>query len=302
MKLELRPYKLVIYQEGGHFSEHRDSVRGENHIGTLVYILNSEFAGGELVVRRNDTEMWISEPGEWIAMYGDCPHRVNPVTSGTRVSLIFDIYNMGGTDDYRFFDEDIADRCEDGEERHLDADARQPIYRELDTELEKYSDVVICLAHLYPICQAVPSSLKSSDSTLYTLLHDHGAYDLSIVPITVFKSKYERGSNHVTGDLIDLSYVTGNTQRVPRGRTKLIIPTDVSSDEVLHFSEYIHHVGNEPQAEESEYLLTGLCVTKKARSEVATQNGERGAGTGAKRELCLVNDGDDAAGKVARLV
>jgi hypothetical protein len=78
MELEVRPYKLVIYQEGGHFDEHRDSVRGENHIGTLVLILNSEFTGGELVVSQGKEECSISRPNEWIAMYGDCPHRVTP--------------------------------------------------------------------------------------------------------------------------------------------------------------------------------------------------------------------------------
>ena len=78
MELEVRPYKLVIYQEGGFFSEHRDSVRGENHIGTLVYILNSAFTGGELVVRQNDVEKRISQPYQWMAMYGDCPHRIEP--------------------------------------------------------------------------------------------------------------------------------------------------------------------------------------------------------------------------------
>jgi len=65
MKLEVRPYKRVIY-----------SVRGENNIGILVHILKSDFTGGELVVRQNDKQKSIFKTGEWMAINGDCPHRI----------------------------------------------------------------------------------------------------------------------------------------------------------------------------------------------------------------------------------
>ena len=91
-QLELRPYKLVIYQEGGHFDAHRDTVRGEGHIGTLVVILNSEYTGGELVVTHGGRSETVAGAYSWVAMYGDCMHQIHPVTSGTRVSLIYDIY------------------------------------------------------------------------------------------------------------------------------------------------------------------------------------------------------------------
>jgi len=94
-ELELRLYKLVIYKEGGHFDEHRDTVRGEGHIGTLVVILNSYYEGGELIISHNGRTETVTGAYNWVAMYGDCLHKINPVTSGTRVSLIYDIYSKG---------------------------------------------------------------------------------------------------------------------------------------------------------------------------------------------------------------
>ena len=92
LRLTVRPYKLVIYKESGHFDAHRDTVRGDGHIGTLVIILNSEYTGGELEVTHGGRTEVVTGPYNWVAMYGDCLHKINPVTSGTRVSLIYDIY------------------------------------------------------------------------------------------------------------------------------------------------------------------------------------------------------------------
>ena len=85
MIFDIQPYKLVIYQEGGHFTEHVDSVRGENHVGTLVYFCNSEFTGGELEVSARDVTERFGGPHVWVALYGDCKHQVLPVTSGTAI-------------------------------------------------------------------------------------------------------------------------------------------------------------------------------------------------------------------------
>ena len=133
-KIEMKPYKLVIYKEGGHFAEHRDSVRGENHIGTLVQILNSEFTGGRLVVRQNDKEVSISKPGEFIAMYGDALHRVEPVTSGTRVALIFDLYQTDTYTEKEFKNEyGVACCVVDSELQHaVSDDTRSKVFTALD--------------------------------------------------------------------------------------------------------------------------------------------------------------------------
>ena len=91
--------KLVRMQSGKPDADHpsvaahRDTVRGDGHIGTLVLILNSEYTGGELEITHSGQTEVVTGPYSWVAMYGDCLHKINPVTSGTRVSLIFDIIN-----------------------------------------------------------------------------------------------------------------------------------------------------------------------------------------------------------------
>ena len=141
--LELRPHKLVIYQEGGHFNAHRDTVRGEGHIGTVVLILNSDYTGGELEIVHAGETVSVTGAYRWVAMYGDCLHQIKPVTSGTRVSLIFDIYTTP----------DAVLRPS----AQVDCPAEKAaLVAELSKELEKYEAVAICLEHLYPKHQAVP--------------------------------------------------------------------------------------------------------------------------------------------------
>jgi predicted 2-oxoglutarate/Fe(II)-dependent dioxygenase YbiX len=236
-KVELRPYKLVIYQEGGHFDAHRDTVRGDGHIGTLVLILNSKYTGGELEITHNGQTEVVTGPYSWVAMYGDCLHKINPVTSGVRVSLIFDIYNPalgrgitsavpragdadGEADEQSMDEEEGSDYDDDeGEEESDDEDAgrfwegpahdlpkaddrvrevtdalRQIVIKGIDKELDASESVVICLAHKYPLCQAVPEFLKGGDLALYELLKD--AFDAQVVACTVVHGWDEEENQH----------------------------------------------------------------------------------------------------------
>lgn len=82
--------KLVIYSNGGHFEQHRDTVRETNHIGTAVFTLGSSFEGGALafpVLKKKFKERF-----EATAFYTDVIHMVEPVTKGTRVVLTFRIF------------------------------------------------------------------------------------------------------------------------------------------------------------------------------------------------------------------
>ena len=66
-QLEAKMYKLNIYSQGGFFKAHRDTPKAENHIGSLVIGLPSDFQGGELVVRQDGKEQifdWGKSCGE----------------------------------------------------------------------------------------------------------------------------------------------------------------------------------------------------------------------------------------------
>ena len=188
-RLDVRPYKLVIYKEGGHFEAHRDTVRGKGHIGTLAVILNSEYRGGELEVTHNGHTEVVTGPYSWVAMYGDCLHKINPVTSGTRVSLIYDIYSKKTDNGYSSSSADIWKVPYDSTTplstipRGADQAQKQKVIEGMHEQLRGFDSAVICLQHLYPACQANPDFLKGGDQLLYDILRDHFA--LAVLPCTI---------------------------------------------------------------------------------------------------------------------
>ena len=64
---------------------------------TLVVVLPSASTGGGLVIRHKGREVSLAlhgeEPSEAVfaAFYADCPHEVLPVTSGCRLTLVYNL-------------------------------------------------------------------------------------------------------------------------------------------------------------------------------------------------------------------
>ncbi len=90
--------KLNIYRKDGFFKSHRDTPVDQKMFGTLVICLQTDFTGGELLVKHRGstntfsweghstaTEPWI----KWCALYSDCEHEILPVTEGNRVTLAY---------------------------------------------------------------------------------------------------------------------------------------------------------------------------------------------------------------------
>ena len=96
-RLDAQLYKLLVYERGGFFSAHRDTEKANGMIATLSISLPVAGEGGELVVRHRGREiaadMNVEEPSElaFAAFYADCSHEVRPVTSGHRLSLVFNL-------------------------------------------------------------------------------------------------------------------------------------------------------------------------------------------------------------------
>ncbi len=95
-------YKLLVYDEGGFFSAHRDTEKAGGMFGTLVVVLPSAHCGGELVVRHGGREVAVDLSGgevsevAYAAFYADCEHEVRPVTAGNRVCLVFNLVQARG--------------------------------------------------------------------------------------------------------------------------------------------------------------------------------------------------------------
>ncbi len=82
--------EMVIYTSDYKQPHRHDSV--DSNVGIVEVILNSDFTGGELQVTCEDQVISLSTgPYSWVAVHADASCTISPVTSGARVSLIFDL-------------------------------------------------------------------------------------------------------------------------------------------------------------------------------------------------------------------
>jgi predicted 2-oxoglutarate/Fe(II)-dependent dioxygenase YbiX len=94
-------YKLLIYDTGSFFVEHRDTEKSAGMFATLVIVLPSVSAGGELLIRHRGREVCLplacADPSDaaFAAFYADCVHEVRPVTSGSRLTLVYNLIRSG---------------------------------------------------------------------------------------------------------------------------------------------------------------------------------------------------------------
>ena len=90
-------YKLLVYDTGSFFVDHRDTEKAPGMFATMVLVLPSTHSGGELVIKHLGREVVLDprpeEPSEigFAAFYADCVHEVRPVTTGCRLTLVYNL-------------------------------------------------------------------------------------------------------------------------------------------------------------------------------------------------------------------
>jgi len=96
-KVRAELYKLLVYDRGAFFKPHRDTEKADGMFGTLLIVLPSAHAGGDVVVRHAGREATIDLSDAdvpelaYAAFYADCEHEVLPVTEGYRVCLVYNL-------------------------------------------------------------------------------------------------------------------------------------------------------------------------------------------------------------------
>ncbi|GAA2603324.1 2OG-Fe(II) oxygenase [Paractinoplanes durhamensis] len=93
-------HSMLVYAPGQFFAAHQDSEKADAMIGTLVVTLPSASKGGVLSVEhagRAETYRASKELLTFVAFYADCRHHVEPVTSGYRVVLTYNLLVRGDT-------------------------------------------------------------------------------------------------------------------------------------------------------------------------------------------------------------
>ena len=105
------PYQLLIYEQGDFFRNHKDTLRGPRHFGSLIIELpvESGATGGDLIIGNDEAGERVAAPRcnddnaesgntaavAWSAFVTDLDHKVTPVTSGMRCTLTYQLYDVG---------------------------------------------------------------------------------------------------------------------------------------------------------------------------------------------------------------
>ncbi len=95
------PYKLLVYEPGDFFVAHRDTEKEPGMFATLVVALPSAHTGGELVIEHEGEQFKadlraVSLSGlSWAAFYTDCLHHLEPIRTGHRVCLVYNLVCEG---------------------------------------------------------------------------------------------------------------------------------------------------------------------------------------------------------------
>lgn len=94
-------YKMLVYDEGSFFVNHRDTEKAAGMFATLILALPASYTGGELRIEHAGQSVTLNvqadDPAEiaFAAFYADCVHEVLPVTSGCRVVLVYNLCRSG---------------------------------------------------------------------------------------------------------------------------------------------------------------------------------------------------------------
>lgn len=91
-------YKMLIYEKGDFFLQHKDSEKEKGMFGTLTIVLPCRHTGGELVVSFDNKDEVVDFAKDssdykigYAAFYADCDHEIKPVTTGYRICLVYNL-------------------------------------------------------------------------------------------------------------------------------------------------------------------------------------------------------------------
>ena len=95
--VEAHFYKMLLYEKGGHFKRHKDTEKEVGMFGSLLIQLPAVYEGGDLVVMHGgETKRFkhSQDSGEqlsYTAFFADCDHELEPLTSGLRLVLAYNL-------------------------------------------------------------------------------------------------------------------------------------------------------------------------------------------------------------------
>jgi hypothetical protein len=213
-EVKLKLYKLAVYESGGHFDWHMDTTHSDKHHGTLLLALNTSWTGGNLILRRNGIETTVDlHPQhpyrDWtmlgvVAFFTDTEHCVEPVESGVRIVLQYDIElakkeEEGGHEEDKEADEENEDeKVEDDEE---DEETEEFEAEKLEPWMKKVREVWSERAETDATAQAIAdkAALEKVVSTIKAM-HSKGAEEVAFALQHLYRrtsilAEYLKGSD-----------------------------------------------------------------------------------------------------------
>lgn len=293
--LSMRLRRVEIHTAGDSYTHRacQDASSDELHVGTVVGVLDAEYTGGKMLVTHgsNTADLRTTLPfpryqskrhSYWVAMHRACTHSLLPVTSGTRVSLVYDIVRVpppgaiGGA-------HDVGEGCL-GEECWTDEDPdtreqqdwqdppetwgypmmtivsenKHNLTRQLNNALTRHDSVTVGLERMYPLNSKF-SVLRKNDRMLYDALKKD--YDVQIVAVTIHKDR----AGFFTDTVVDATvnqhakgiYSTYSPRGFVNDKNLLVVPHPLTEQ----------HVYDEKDLEDGPpdrlYLISALCVRKR---------------------------------------
>lgn len=185
-------YKLLVYDTGSFFVDHRDTEKAPGMFATMVLVLPSPHSGGELVIKHLGREVVLDprpeEPSEigFAAFYADCVHEVRPVKTGYRLTLV---YNL------RFVDKKHPLKAPDYRAEHGRVVELLRNWASAEDEPDK---LILPLEHAYTPAELSFSALKGADAGVASVLVKAAAEadcDLHLALVSIEES----GSAEYTG-------------------------------------------------------------------------------------------------------
>lgn len=293
-------YKLLVYGEGDFFVEHRDTEKISGMFATLVIVLPSIYDGGELVVRHRGSEVQLDlkrdDPGDvaFAAFYADCVHEVRPITSGCRLTLIYNLCRIGKgampqPPDYQSQRDRIAEVLRQWAEAKTIPDSGEP---------EK---LIYPLEHAYTIAELSFEALKGVDAAAAPVLASAAEsadcdFHLALVSIEEsgfaeysgsYGSRYDHSDDDdfEAGDVEDRRAVLSNWIRYGGGPTPMkeipfddaeLCPPDALGDLEEADVEFHEATGNAGASFERSYQSAAFVLWPRARRlAVLSQGGLR---------------------------
>ena len=280
-------YKLLVYDAGSFFVDHRDTEKAPGMFATMVLVLPSTHSGGELVIKHVGREAVLDprpeEPSEigFAAFYADCVHEVRPVKTGCRLTLI---YNL------RFVDKKHPLKAPDYRAEHRRVVELLRSWASAEDEPDK---LILPLEHAYTPAELSFSALKGADAGVASVLVKAAAEadcDLHLALVSIEESgsaehtgyygrrKWSRDEEEdeefEVAEVIDRALILSEWRRPDGGEAGFddfpftedeLCPPDAFEDLTPDEQHFHEATGNEGASFERTYSRAGFVLWPTAR-------------------------------------